>query len=304
MESSLQAEPENEELSALKDELNELISLTKQSIADLQPAEPAKPAAPPASTKAAAAAPGKGSGVSPPGAPETKQQQKQQQVPNPDAQTTKPQPPAAAVVQPQIPAYAVNDNVLARWVQGDNAFYPARILSITGSATNPIYVVVFKSYGDRESVSAKDIKPMANAATANNNTDNSNSSNIPGSQKRKADGMAPGSFATTPTTAAAGGGAQNAPNVISAAASIDPSLADQQRQDKKNVNDQEGSGNRRPAKTRKLKANKELEVGKTKWQEFASKGKLGKGLKKESMFRTGEGPNSRGMLRCWDWGLG
>lgn len=222
-----------------------------------------------------------------------------QQKTKPDSQTTAKaqvpqQRPSAAPPHAQIPTYAVNDNVLARWVSGDNAFYPSRILSITGSATNPIYVVVFKSYGNRESVTAKDIKPITNNNI--NNIDNSSTSNIPGSQKRKADAVVPGSSsvssATTPATT------QNSPSVISAAANINPALADQQRQDKKNLNDQEGSGNRRPAKTRKVKANKELEVGKTKWQEFASKGKLGKGFKKESMFRTGEGPNSRGKLQA------
>ena len=54
-------------------------------------------------------------------------------------------------------------------------------------------------------------------------------------------------------------------------------------------------GPTRPAKVpRKVKANKELEAGKNKWQEFATKGKTGGKAKKESMFRTPEGVNARG----------
>ena len=42
-----------------------------------------------------------------------------------------------------------------------------------------------------------------------------------------------------------------------------------------------------------MKANKELEAGKNKWQDFSTKGKIGKVAKKESMFRTPEGVNAR-----------
>ena len=44
---------------------------------------------------------------------------------------------------------------------------------------------------------------------------------------------------------------------------------------------------------RKVKANKELEAGKNKWQDFAAKGKTGKVAKKDSMFRTPDGVNAR-----------
>jgi len=56
----------------------------------------------------------------------------------------------------------------------------------------------------------------------------------------------------------------------------------------------------KPAKApRKVKANKELEAGKNKWQDFTAKGKVGKVAKKESMFRTGEGVNARGEFVCF-----
>lgn len=165
---------------------------------------------------------------------------------------------------------------MAKWVSGDKAFYPARITSITGSSTAPIYVVKFKSYDTTEQLRAKDIRPVA--------------------QKRKADGTPVG------TTASAATGAQpqppppppmsisTNPGVISAAASINPELAQKSRE--------EALANAADAKPKpkKIKAKKELEAGKSKWQEFNNKSKFAKTnkSKKDSMFRTPEGVHGRG----------
>lgn len=157
--------------------------------------------------------------------------------------------------------------MLAKWVSGDKSFYPARITSITGSSSKPVYIVTFKSYATTETLSAHDIKPMSID-----------------SKKRKADG-APG----TPTLPTAPVNS----NVISAAADINPALASQAKKEPSKVSD----GPIRPAKLpRKVKANKELEAGKNKWQDFSTKGKVGKVAKKDSMFRTPEGVNARGLL--------
>ncbi|KAL8860378.1 MAG: hypothetical protein Q9198_010579, partial [Flavoplaca austrocitrina] len=79
-------------------------------------------------------------------------------------------------------------------------------------------------------------------------------------------------------------------SVISAAANINPDLANQAKKEPSTVSD----GPTRPPKLpRKVKANKELEAGKSKWQEFSTKGKLTKLPKKDSMFRTPEGVNAR-----------
>lgn len=161
----------------------------------------------------------------------------------------------------------MNDNVLARWASGDNAFYPARITSITGSTSNPIYIVSFKSYSTIETLTAKDLKPISNDT-----------------RKRKADGI-PGS--PTPQSLPVNTG------VISAAADINPALADQARAEGAKLAD----GSRPSKMPRKVKAKKDLEAGKAKWQDFASKGKFGKGSKKESMFRTPEGVHARGECR-------
>ncbi|KAL1964732.1 hypothetical protein VTN77DRAFT_6599 [Rasamsonia byssochlamydoides] len=249
VQSSLQVDPDNAELQSLKTELEEFISLTEASIAELKPPAPAPP---PAASK-----------PSPP--PEKWSKEK-----HPAYQAGYRKPEAAPAEEPSAPvSFSVNDNVLARWVSGDNAFYPARITSITGSSSNPVYIVSFKSYGTTETLTAKDIKPISS------NGD---------SRKRKADGT-PG---TTSSQAAASNPAHS--SVISAAADINPALANQARREPSKVSD----GPIRPAKVpRKVKANRELEEGKSKWQDFTSKSKFARATKKESMFRTPEGINAR-----------
>lgn len=155
--------------------------------------------------------------------------------------------------------------VLAKWHSGDKGFYPARITSITGHSTAPYYIVKFKGYDTTETLRAKDIKPIVNP------------------NKRKADG--------TPVATPPPPPPPTNTNVISAAANINPELAQQSKREPSKVSD----GPVRPAKVpKKIKANKELEAGKSKWQDFAAKGKFGKAAKKDSMFRTPEGIHGRG----------
>ncbi|KAL4917522.1 hypothetical protein BDW62DRAFT_183894 [Aspergillus aurantiobrunneus] len=239
VQSSLQVDPDNTELQSLKAELEELITLTETSIAELKPATP-QPSAAPAKSK-----------------------------PSRDDYASKPGYRAPTVEQTDDnsgPAsFSVNEHVLARWVSGDNSFYPARITSITGSSSNPVYIVSFKSYGTVESLNAKDLKPISNSD----------------SRKRKADGSPGSSSNNSPVPQPPHA------SVISAAADINPALATQARKEPSKATD----GPARPAKvSRKVKANKELEAGKNKWKDFASKAKIGR---KESMFRTGEGVNAR-----------
>lgn len=150
--------------------------------------------------------------------------------------------------------------------------HPAKIISITGSSSKPIYVVRFKAGGDTETVFAHNLKSLAFE-----------------NKKRKADGTPV--VPPTPT-------APSNPNIISAAADIDAVLASQVKNDASKTLD---GGSTRPAKVaRKVKANKELEAGKNKWQEFSVKGKTGKVARKDSMFRTGEGVNARGKFNTTD----
>jgi survival of motor neuron-related-splicing factor 30 len=169
--------------------------------------------------------------------------------------------------------YKVNDNVMAKWVSGDKGFYQARITSITGSSVAPIYIVKFKSYDTTEQLRAKDIRPFA--------------------QKRKADGTPTSS--TTPSASTSQplpSPTAPIPGVISAAASINPELAQKNREAA-----QKPEADGKP-KFKKIKANKELEAGKNKWQDFNTKSKFAKSqkTKKDSMFRTPEGVHGRGKF--------
>ncbi|KAE8368594.1 hypothetical protein BDV27DRAFT_122004 [Aspergillus caelatus] len=242
VQSSLQVDPDNTELQSLKTELEELINLTETSIAELKP---------PAPSTSKSSLP-------------VKEQRPRDNYPT--SQTGYRKPTVEQTEESAPPAsFSVNEHVLARWTSGDNSFYPARITSITGSSSNPVYLVSFKSYGTVESLTAKDLRPISGND----------------SRKRKADGSSGNSASQSP--------APQLPNssVISAAADINPALANQARNEPSKV----GDGSARPAKApRKVKANRELEAGKMKWKDFASKGKLGR---KESMFRTGDSVNAR-----------
>lgn len=236
--SSLQADPDNTELASLKSELDELISLTETAIAEEKAAQHAAPPK---------------SGV------------QENRFKNNGFKKTDPEEVTPST---NIHSFAVNDNVLARWISGDHGFYPARITSVTGSSSNPVYLVSFKSYAAVENLTSKDLRPISSSD----------------SRKRKADGTSGSSASPSPAL----------PGVISAAADINPALATQARRESSLATD----GPNRPAKApRKVKANKELEEGKNKWKDFAAKTKgKGKFGKKESMFRTGDGVNARGMI--------
>lgn len=248
MQSGLQTDPDNLELQSLKTELEEVITLTETAIAELKPAS--------------ASAVGKQATAL---ASPLKEKWSKENHPAYQAGYRKPEPLQSPVEEPQAPVtISVNDAVMAKWKSGDKAFHPARITSITGSSSKPIYIVTFKGYTVTETLSAHDIKPISN------------------DKKRKADGNP--AMPSIPSAPPSSG-------VISAAANIDPTLASQAKREPSKVSD----GPIRPAKVpRKVKANKELEAGKSKWQDFSTKGKVGKVAKKESMFRTPDGVNARG----------
>lgn len=57
--------------------------------------------------------------------------------------------------------YKIGETVMARWVSGDNAFYPAKITSITGSSMNTVYTVKFLEYNTSETLQAYHVKPIS-----------------------------------------------------------------------------------------------------------------------------------------------
>ncbi|KAG6008735.1 hypothetical protein E4U21_003930 [Claviceps maximensis] len=227
----LRDDPDNTELLALQEELNNLIDLLNENIAELRPNQ-----APKAATKE----------PTPPPQPEKWSRE------NHPAFKKAPAPVAEEKEEP-APIYHVNDTVMAKWLSGDKNFYQARITSITGSSANPIYTVKFKSYDTTETLRSKDLKPNSN--------------------KRKAEEEPQ----TTPTVAAPG-------VVSSAGATIYPDAQKELKQ---------GDEATKVQKPKKIKAKKELEAGKAKWQAFSSKSKMSKTGKKESMFRTPEGIHGR-----------
>ncbi|KAI1087300.1 hypothetical protein F5B19DRAFT_486828 [Rostrohypoxylon terebratum] len=243
----LKDDPGNAGLLDLKSELDDALALLHETLAELKPTKaPPKPKAP-----------------SPPPVQEKWSREK-----HPAFKKATPAEEKEADAGPVN--YKVNDNIMAKWVSGDKTFYPARITSITGSSTDPIYVVKFKSYDTTEQLRAKDIRPIA--------------------QKRKADGTPVGvasPFSAPPQPAAPS--TSSNPGVISAAASINPELAQKNREEALKE-----AGDAKP-KVKKLKATKELEAGKSKWQEFNTKSKFAKShkTKKDSMFRTPEGVHGR-----------
>lgn len=218
-----------------------MISLIDESLAELKPQHAPKPA-----PKA----------PSPPRAPEKK--------------PAEPYPAENPDEEPPVP-YQVNDDIQAKWLSGDKKFWPARITSITGSSSAPIYLVKFKNYKGTETLRSRDIRPVSN--------------------KRKAEAP-PAPPSTDPLTTAppppppsAAAGSSDG-TVLSAAASRYPEPATEEAAAK-------------PPRPKKIKAKKELEIGKNKWQEFNAKSK-GKGSKKkDSMFRTPDSIHGRGKpLYC------
>ncbi|KIW04169.1 uncharacterized protein PV09_04485 [Verruconis gallopava] len=154
--------------------------------------------------------------------------------------------------------YHVNEKVQARY---KGKFYTARILAVTGSSKDPKFTIKFDGWPDTPTLGSADLKPL-NAPVA------------PQQVKRKAD---------EPPT-------QSATHTYSAAANVNPELA-QARKEPSKASD----GPPKPAKMpKKLKNNKTYEKSANDWKAFnnkmAVKGKLSK---KDSMFRTGEGVNAR-----------
>ncbi|KAL2197992.1 hypothetical protein P885DRAFT_34300 [Corynascus similis CBS 632.67] len=253
---SLKDDPDNAELQGLKSELEQMIQLLDDSLAELKPkSEPPK------------AAPKKA-----PSPPPAEQKWSRENHPA----FKKAAPVEEKEKEAEAITYQVNDNVMAKWLSGDKGFYPARITAVTGSSTAPIYTVKFKSYDTVETLRAKDIRPMAQKRKADGTAVSTNTNTVGGPTST----ATPSPSSLTPTSA-------NNGIVMSAAADIYPQALEAKKAAAEN-NDEKP----RP-KFKKIKATKELEKGKNKWQEFTTKGKFGKAAKKESMFRTPEGIHGR-----------
>ncbi|KAJ9151362.1 Splicing factor spf30 [Pleurostoma richardsiae] len=260
---SLKDDPNNAELLALKDELTDAIKLIDETIADIKPKRAAQP--PPPKQASPSPVPEKWSRENHPAFKKAAQEEKEKEQQHQQHLESTPV------------SYQVNDTVLAKWVSGDKGFYPARITSVTGSSTDPIYTVKFKSYDTVETLRSRDIKSIAQKRKA---PDSGPAAASSGSPSPYASGSSSLSTQAGSSTVSPGGTPSNG-IVMTAAASVYPkpeATADQADA---------------PRKVKKIKANKELEAGKNKWQEFNQKSKFAKSHKKDSMFRTPEGVHGR-----------
>ncbi|KAI5787907.1 hypothetical protein FPQ18DRAFT_262951, partial [Pyronema domesticum] len=239
VEAALKQDPTNAELSSLVSELHEIIELTSTVLAE---------------TNAAAAAAAAAASQSRPAGPSNSYSS------------------AAHAGNDEVQedhVYAVGDTCLARWTSGDNAFYPAKITSVTGSSKNPVYLVKFTQYNVTEQLGPRDLKVQG--------------------RKRRGGSPAPQAGFTPTGAAGAVGPTLQAPVVISKPAAVDEAAMRERREGAEGVK-----------KKKKIDKGKgALEAEKKKWQTFAAKGVKGarvgkmKKIGEGSMFRTPESVNGR-----------
>ncbi|KAI8380746.1 hypothetical protein BD560DRAFT_387003 [Blakeslea trispora] len=136
VELALQADPENEELQKLQNDLKELIAMFEA----VTPSTPATPTVTSTSTL---------------DSPTPKNKRKYEPEP-----TT---PSSTSTTALKLHEFSVDQEVLARW-SGDGQFYKATITAIGGA--DQVFSVKFKGYNDVEFVKAEDIKPIVDKKRA------------------------------------------------------------------------------------------------------------------------------------------
>lgn len=177
---------------------------------------------------------------------------------------------AAAPEIPKRMIFRVKENVTAKY-HVDKEYYPATIVAMMGSLIDPVYTVKFTGYEGSETVHARDIRPVLIV---------SNASGV----KRSADTV------KLPIAAA-----PNPAHIISAAPVIDHAKVDAIKNppNAKRADANPPSTNARPEKRMKKNARR-LEEAKNNWKDFQAQTNKGKGAR-QSIFRTADGPNGRGM---------
>lgn len=219
----LSADPSDNDLLQMKTLLQDQIATTKAEINALKNAQPSGPPPPPPSNDSA-----------PPPPPE----------------------------ETQTAVFNTGDSVMAKY-SADKQWYPASIISKTGSSADPVYTVNFTGYNEKETKRKHEVRAAE-------------------SKKRKAEGPSATNAPPAPSSPVVIG------HVTSGAASIDTTLV-QQREPSK-VSD--GPTRMQPA-PKKLKGAKALEKNKSSWGDWQKNGPKksivgapSKKLSKDSMFRT------------------
>ena len=134
VKAALAENPANEELKTLREELTNLIDLTRQLLGGAAAGPSKSSSSKSAAHTAAPSIPSKSS------------------APSALAASTS----DSAAITHDLKA---GDDCMARYA-ADGKFYPAKITSIGGSKANPIYSVNFKGYGTTDSVTSADIKAL------------------------------------------------------------------------------------------------------------------------------------------------
>ncbi|GAA5972114.1 hypothetical protein JCM11641_002501 [Rhodosporidiobolus odoratus] len=137
---SLASDPANPELLSLKTELEDLIALTKQYIGQQQPTSSTPSTSTPSTSIAAPAASSSRTSGSRPSA----------------SSSSSAAVAAGSSGSKSKTSFKPGDDCSCRFTDGK--WYPARITSISGSADQPVYTVVYKGYQTPEIVTAGDIR--------------------------------------------------------------------------------------------------------------------------------------------------
>ncbi|PWN51234.1 hypothetical protein IE53DRAFT_58808 [Violaceomyces palustris] len=265
VESALSSDPSNAELKNLRDELVNLITLTK-SLVETQPAAPeVKPSAASSRPKASS------SSSPPPPA---------QLSPTHDSNN-----PASAAIPAQYatkPAhrFAAGEDCQARYA-ADGRWYPARITSVGGSAQNPVYSIVFKGYNTTELLTAADLRP--NRVSASSATSSS---------------AAAAAAITSSTTSTGRKRAAEEANVSGSDSKIGSASGSvaKKKQSEEEEAEKERKRRKNEKKSEKYAAKQAAQEDKAQaWQKFAKKGaKKGYGMGGEkSIFKTPDDPYAK-----------
>lgn len=262
---ALGADPDNAELKTLKDELTNLISLTK-SLAAEQSTSSSHSRAQVSSSASVEPAAKSASGTASPSAP-------------PVQAALKAGDECVAKYAVSLPVVSGCFSCITSLTQGiyaailclydlqaDGRWYPARITSVAGSSADPVYHIIFKGYNNTEMVRSADIKASSKTQDQRHHT--------------------AGTSSTSSDSAVAAGKKRTSDGTQSAPLGAD---ADRERKKKRAEKKQERTQNQ--AQLASEKANS--------WQKFAKKGqKKGYGIAgKNSMFKTPDDPLAKGEFQ-------
>ncbi|PLW11247.1 hypothetical protein PCANC_20312 [Puccinia coronata f. sp. avenae] len=152
----LEKDPTNAECLSLKGELVNLITLTKDFLAQTGSSKQTNPSGD-----------NKESSLDPSNNHSTKNSRSGSRIPNEQDKLAKSQ--GASTQTDALKSLNAGDLCMAKYA-GDGKYYPAKITTVGGSSETRIYTVVFKGYDTTELVSASEIRPLTDHKKRNLDT--------------------------------------------------------------------------------------------------------------------------------------